>query len=63
MEKPIEIKYVITLDADTNLILNSASKLIGSMAHILNTPVINERKNIVTERTCLNSTKSKHRFG
>ena len=44
-----EIKYVITLDADTNLTLNSAFELIGTMAHILNKPVIDRRKNIVIE--------------
>ena len=43
------IKYIITLDADTDLILNSAQELIGAMAHILNNPVIDEQKNIVTE--------------
>ncbi len=48
--KPIEkIKYIITLDADTDLILNSAFELVGSMAHILNKPVIDEEKNIVVE--------------
>ena len=36
------IKYVITLDSDTNLILGSALELIGSMAHILNKPILNE---------------------
>ena len=35
-----KIKYIITLDADTDLILNSAFELIGAMAHILNKPVI-----------------------
>ena len=44
-----KIKYVITLDADTDLILNSAFELIGAMAHILNKPVVDEEKNIVTE--------------
>ena len=34
----LKIKYVITLDADTNLCLDTASKLIGAMAHILNEP-------------------------
>ncbi len=43
------IKYIITLDADTDLILNSAQELIGAMAHILNEPVIDEQKNIVVE--------------
>ena len=39
-----DIKYIITLDSDTNLILNSASKLVGAMAHILNTPEIKDKK-------------------
>ena len=43
------IKYVITLDADTDLILNSASELIGAMAHILNRPKVDEQKNIVVD--------------
>lgn len=41
-----KIKYVITLDSDTNLVLDSAGDLIGAMAHILNKPQISE-KNIV----------------
>ena len=36
-----KFKYVITLDADTNLTLNSGLELIGAMAHVLNKPVIN----------------------
>ena len=44
-----EIKYVITLDADTDLILNSAQELVGAMAHILNKPIIDEQKNIVID--------------
>lgn len=43
------IKYVITLDADTDLILNSGLELVGAMAHILNTPIIDKQKNIVIE--------------
>ena len=35
-----KIKYIITLDSDTDLILNSAHKLVGAMAHILNKPEI-----------------------
>lgn len=34
------IKYVITLDSDTELILNSAFELVGAMSHILNRPEI-----------------------
>ncbi len=44
-----KIKYIITLDADTDLVLNSAFELIGSMSHILNKPVIDEEKNIVVD--------------
>lgn len=42
-----DIKYVITLDSDTNLILNSAFEQIGAMSHILNKPYINEETNTV----------------
>lgn len=38
------IKYIITLDSDTNLNLNTALKLIGAMSHILNIPVIENDK-------------------
>ena len=34
------IKYVITLDTDTKLVLNSALNLVGAMAHPLNRPVL-----------------------
>jgi len=44
-----KIKYVITLDADTILPLGAARKLIGTMAHPLHRPVIDEQKGIVTE--------------
>lgn len=44
-----KIKYIITLDADTDLILNSAFELVGAMAHILNQPVIDAEKNRVIE--------------
>ena len=42
------IKYIITLDADTDLILDSAFSLVGAMAHILNKPEIDKKTNIVT---------------
>ncbi len=35
-----KVKYIITLDSDTDLILNSAAELVGAMAHILNKPEI-----------------------
>ena len=37
----LNIKYVITLDTDTRLILNTALNLVGTMAHPLNRPVLN----------------------
>lgn len=36
----LNIKYVITLDADTCLPLDTAQQLVGAMAHILNEPEI-----------------------
>ena len=39
-----KIKYIITLDADTDLTLNSAYELVGTMAHILNIPEIENDK-------------------
>ena len=35
-----KIRYVITLDSDTDLVLNTAFELIGAMSHILNKPEI-----------------------
>ena len=48
-EKLPSIKYIITLDSDTDLVLNSAFELVGAMAHILNKPIIDKEKNIVVE--------------
>lgn len=44
-----KIKYVITLDSDTNLVLDSAQELIGAMAHILNKPILAKERNVVEE--------------
>ena len=44
-----QIKYVITLDADTQLPLESAWKLIGTMAHPLNHAWYSEKKQRVTK--------------
>ena len=49
LEEIPKIKYVITLDADTELVLNTALELIGSMAHILNKPILNNNKDCVVE--------------
>ena len=43
------IKYVITLDTDTKLVLNSALNLVGAMAHPLNQPVFNKNKTKVVK--------------
>ncbi|MBC2399085.1 GH36-type glycosyl hydrolase domain-containing protein [Clostridium tetanomorphum] len=40
-------KYIITLDADTQLPMDSAKKLIGAMAHLLNKPYIDKEKKAV----------------
>ncbi len=44
---PDNIRYVITLDADTRLPRDAARKLIGKMAHPLNTPIYNREKSVV----------------
>ena len=47
-EKEIpKIKYIITLDSDTDLTLNSGLEMIGAMAHILNRPILNDKKDLV----------------
>lgn len=43
------ITYIITLDADTDLTLNSGLELVGAMAHILNRPKLNPNKDLVIE--------------
>ena len=35
-------RFIITLDSDTDLVLNSAFELVGAMAHILNKPEIKD---------------------
>lgn len=41
------IKYVITLDADTILPMGMAKRMIGTMAHPLNLPIISENNMVV----------------
>nr|WP_242949692.1 hypothetical protein [Clostridium pasteurianum] len=41
-----DVKYVITLDSDTQLPRDTAKKLIGAMTHILNKAVIDDNKEI-----------------
>jgi hypothetical protein len=42
------IRYVLTLDADTELPRGSAQRLIGTLAHPLCQAIVDERRNIVT---------------
>ena len=43
------VKYVITLDADTNLPMGAARRLIGTMAHPLNKPVVDRERGVVVK--------------
>jgi len=43
------VKYIITLDSDTILPMGMAKKMIGTMAHPLNRPVIDKQRGIVIE--------------
>jgi len=43
------VRYVITLDTDTQLPRDAGRQLVGAMAHPLNRPIWNERKKFVTE--------------
>ena len=59
-----KIKYIITLDGDTELTLNSGIELIEAMAHILNRPVIEEGRvvsgyGIIQPRVGINLNESK----
>lgn len=43
------VKYVITLDTDTQLPRDAARRLVGTMAHPLNQPVFDDARGVVTE--------------
>ncbi len=49
LEIPSDVRYVITLDADTKLPVKAVSELVGSMAHPLNLPHFDERLGRVVE--------------
>lgn len=49
MAQLTDIRYVITLDADTRLPLDTARKLIGTICHPLNMPVLDRKRGVVTE--------------
>ncbi len=42
-----KIKYIVTIDTDTQLVVNSVSKLVASMDHPLNLPVLNKERSKV----------------
>ena len=44
IKEDLKIKYVMPLDADTKLGLGSISRLIGTMAHPMNQPVLNKER-------------------
>ena len=44
---PQDIKYVLTLDADTRTPIGTARRLVGKMAHILNRPQFNPQTGLV----------------
>lgn len=67
MNKLHDIKYVITLDADTKLPMDAAKKLIGAMSHVLNRAKISEGKvtrgyGIMQPRVCISTIKSNKTF-
>ncbi len=49
MSRLPRIRYVLTLDSDTQLPRGSAQRLIGAMAHPLNRPLIDRELNLVTQ--------------
>ncbi len=48
MSRLPKIRYVLTLDSDTKLPRGAAQRLIGTMAHPLNRPIVDPELNIVT---------------
>lgn len=48
-ELSINIKYIITLDSDTELVLDTGLELIGAMAHILNEPELSKKEDVVVK--------------
>jgi cyclic beta-1,2-glucan synthetase len=49
LSRLLEIRYVITLDTDTQLPRDTAAKMVGAMAHPLNQPILDPDTNTVTE--------------
>ena len=48
-----EVKYVITLDSDTQLPREAARKLVATMAHPLNQPRFDDKKNMLCDGYCI----------
>lgn len=48
-----EVKYVITLDSDTQLPREAARKLVATMAHPLNRPCFDDKKNMICDGYCI----------
>jgi cyclic beta-1,2-glucan synthetase len=46
---PEGVRYVITLDSDTRLPRGAVRRLVGKMAHPLNTPIVNEAEGRIIE--------------
>ena len=49
MSRLLEIRYVITLDTDTQLPRDTAAKMVATMAHPLNRPILDPETNTVRE--------------
>lgn len=43
------VKYLITLDADTGLVMDSAAEMVGAAMHPLNAPVVDEAAGVVRQ--------------
>lgn len=43
------VRYILTLDSDTRVFPGAVGELIGAMLHPMNTPVIDEKRRVVTE--------------
>ncbi len=48
-----EVKYVITLDSDTQLPREAARKLVGTMAHPLNRPCLQDDQSVIWDGYCI----------
>jgi cyclic beta-1,2-glucan synthetase len=49
LSRLLEIRFVITLDTDTQLPRDTAAKMVAAMAHPLNRPILDPATNTVTE--------------